>query len=105
MTTSSRRATLQAFLAEAPNDPENHYALAMDHASAGDDHGAVERFRAMMRDFPDYVPAYQQAAMALLRLRQPAEARDVLQAGIGRARQTRNQHAAEEMQGLLDTLE
>lgn len=105
MPTSSRREMLLALLDETPDDPELHYALAMEHASSGDDAGAVERFRDMMRDLPDYVPAYQQAALALLRLDRTPEAREVLQTGIVRARKTGNQHAAQEMQELLETLE
>lgn len=101
----SRKEQLEELLALVPDDPELHYSLAMEEVSAGDDAAAVKRFQAMLTAMPDYAPAYHQAGLALARLGRHEEARAVLQRGIGVARQIGNPHAAEEMQGLLATLE
>ena len=42
---NSRRQKIEEMLAAEPNDPELHYMLAMEHASAGDDEGAVHGSR------------------------------------------------------------
>ncbi|HXG12223.1 MAG TPA: tetratricopeptide repeat protein [Gemmataceae bacterium] len=100
----TRKEQLEELLALEPNDPELHYALAMEHVSAGDDEEAVRRFRELFAAAPDYAPAYHQAGLALVRLGRPQEAREVLTRGIGVARKIGNAHAADEMQGLLQTL-
>jgi Flp pilus assembly protein TadD len=104
MPSKSRKELLEEMLAEAPDDTELRYALAMEHVSTGDDEGAVSCFRETFARAPDYAPAYHQAGLALARLGQTAEAHEVLARGIAAARKSGNAHAAEEMQGFLDTL-
>jgi Flp pilus assembly protein TadD len=100
----SRKEQLEELLALEPNDPELHYALAMEYVSAGDDEGAVRRFREMFTTMPAFVPAYHQAGLALVRQGRMDEAREVLAQGIRVARTNANPHAADEMEGLLDSL-
>lgn len=100
----SRKEMLEELLLDAPDDPELHYALAMEHVSAGDDAGAVSRFQEMFTCTPAFAPAYHHAGLALVRLNRVSEAREVLQRGITVARNSGNAHAAEEMQGLLASL-
>jgi cytochrome c-type biogenesis protein CcmH/NrfG len=102
--TKTRKEQLQAMLAEDPNDPFLRYGLAMEHVSEGADAEAVRCFQEMFQLTPDYVPAYHQAAQALVRLDRRTEADEVLRRGIGVARQQGDLHAAEEMQGLLANL-
>lgn len=104
MADKTRRQQIEEMLAEDPNDPFLRYGLAMDHVSAGDDEGAVRCFRDLIAVAADYVPAYHQAGQALLRLGRADEARGILRQGIAAARQQGNFHAAEEMQGLLDSM-
>ncbi len=104
MADAMRRQRLEEMLAETPDDAFLHYALAMEHVSAGDDEEAVHRFHRMFEVVPDYVAAYQQAGQALVRLGRPAEAQDALRQGIAVARRQGDQHAAEEMSGLLESL-
>jgi Flp pilus assembly protein TadD len=101
----SRREQLEEMLAGQPHDPELLYMVAMEHASAGDDEGAVRSFRELFEVAPDYAPAYHMAGRALHRLGRMAEARDVLRRGIPIAEKIGNAHAAGEMQELLDNLE
>ena len=105
MTVNSRKEKLEALLAEAPNDPELRYMLAMEYASAGDDEGAIRCFRAVLERAPAYAPAYHQGGRALHRLGRIAEARALLERGIPVALQQGNSHAAGEMQDLLDNLD
>jgi Flp pilus assembly protein TadD len=100
----SRKDRLQEMLALEPNDPELRYALAMEEVSAGTDEEAVRCLRELIEVAPDYVPAYQQAGQALVRLARPEEARQLWTQGICAARQKGNTHAADEMQGMLDNL-
>lgn len=105
MTGSTRQQQLEAMLADEPNDPFLRYGLAMEYVSAGNDAGAVQRFEELFAVTPDYVPAYLQAGQALLRLNQIGEASAVLRRGIAQAQRQGNQHALEEMQGLLSSLD
>ena len=101
----SRLEQIQEMLANDPNDAFLRYGLAMEHASEGNDEEAVRCFRGMIQDLPDYVPAYQQAAQALVRLNRVDEARDAFRRGITVAGQKGDRHAGDEMQGMLDELE
>jgi Flp pilus assembly protein TadD len=105
MTTPSRIARLEQMLADEPNDPELRYALAMEHVSAGDDGQAVRCFRELLERSPDHAPAYHQAGRALDRLGRTDEARETLRQGVAVARRRGDEHAAGEMQGLLDNLD
>ncbi len=101
----SRKAQVEAMLAEDPDNSTLRYALAMEHAAAGDDPAAVREYREIMRRDGDYVPAYLQAGRALIRLGDDDDARAVLRSGITVARRVGNEHAAGEMQGFLESLE
>jgi Flp pilus assembly protein TadD len=105
MAGKTRKEQLEEMLAEDPNDPFLRYGLAMEHVSAGDDEQAVRHFRELLTVDANYVPAYQQAGQALVRLGRPEEARDVLRRGIAVAQKQGNPHAGEEMQGLLASLD
>ena len=105
MSTKSKREQIEAMLVEEPNDPELRYMLAMDHASAGDDAGAVRCFEELIQVAPNYPPAYHMAGRALQRLNRIAEARALLARGIPIAQKSGDHHAAGEMSELLQTME
>ncbi len=105
MTTKTRRQQIEEMLADMPNDAELHYMLAMEHVSTGDDAGAVRCFEALLAVAPEYPPAYHQAGRALHRLGKTVEARLMLQRGIPIALRRGQEHAAGEMQELLNNLE
>src|SRR5262245_19917592 len=105
MAAKSRKQQIEEMLADTPDDPELHYMLAMEHTSAGDDVGAVGCFLKLLGVAPDYAPAYHQAGRALHRLGRITEARTILQRGIPIALNKGNDHAAGEMQELLNNLE
>jgi cytochrome c-type biogenesis protein CcmH/NrfG len=105
MTAKTRRQQLEEMLAEQPDDIELRYMLGMEHASAGDDEGAVRCFAELLRLDPSYPPAYHQAGRALVRLNRVGEAQEVLRRGVAAAQARGDLHAAGEMQGLLESLE
>lgn len=103
--TKSRKQQLEEMLETEPHDAELRYMLAMEHASGGDDEGAVRCFEELVAVAPDYPPAYHQAGRALTRLNRISEARTVLQKGIPVALKKGDTHAAGEMEELLNSLE
>jgi len=105
MATKTRKQMLEGMLADQPDDPELHYMLAMEYASAGDDAEAVRRFEKLLAVAPSHVAAYHQGGRALQRLDRIAEARAWLTRGMDLALKQNNEHAAGEMQQLLEILE
>jgi cytochrome c-type biogenesis protein CcmH/NrfG len=88
-------------------DPANafaRYGLAMEYASQGNPQAALEAFTTLIGHNPDYVPAYQMSAQTLAKQGRTEEALTRLHEGITAANRTGNQHAASEMQTMLDDL-
>jgi Tfp pilus assembly protein PilF len=104
MSARSRKQQIEEMLALAPNDAELRYFLAMEYVSAGQDEEAVRRLEEVVNSEPGYVPAYQQAGQALIRLGRDDEARAMLRAGIAAATRRGDSHAAAEMTGFLDSI-
>ena len=99
-----RVAMLKELLAENPADAFARYGLAMEYSKIGQCDAALAEFRTIVEKNPDYVPAYQMAGQMLHEAERPDEARQWLQNGLAAARRTGNQHAASEIQGLLDLI-
>jgi Tfp pilus assembly protein PilF len=102
---TSRLAQIEAMLADEPNDPELRYMRSMELVSLGDDAAAAQAFRELIDVAPEYPPAYHMGARTLQRLGQLSEARMLLERGIPLALRLGNEHAAGEMQGLLESLD
>jgi Flp pilus assembly protein TadD len=105
MTAPSRLASIDAMLADEPNDPELRYMRAMELVSLGDDTAAAQAFRDLIAIAPEYPPAYHMGGRTLQRLGRLGEARSLLEQGIPIALRIGNEHAAGEMQGLLESLD
>jgi predicted Zn-dependent protease len=99
-----RIAALTELLAANPSDAFARYGLAMEYSKAGDVAGALAQYNTLLRGNPDYVPAYQMAGQMLMSAGRIEEARKMFEDGIAAARHSGNQHAASEMQGMLDTM-
>jgi len=100
----TRKQQLEELLELDPDDSFVRYGLAMEHAGAGQDAEAVAFLDELLRRDPDYVPAYLQAGRALIRLGEDERARGVLRRGIAAAQKARDDHAAGEMAGFLESL-
>jgi predicted Zn-dependent protease len=102
---SGRRRMMEESLAADPHDTFLRYGLAMLCLREGDLTEGRERLRALIADHPtDQVAAHQQLAQSYLESEQCEEAQRVLEAGIALALKVGDQHAAMEMQGLLETM-
>ncbi len=99
-----RIAALKELLAENPNDAFARYGLAMEYSKAGKTDDALAEFTAIITNNADYTPAYQMAGQMLMTAGRIDEARKMFQDGIASAQRTGNQHAASEMQGMLDVI-
>ena len=99
-----RIAALKELLAESPTDAFARYGLAMEYSKAGDTAAALAEFNTILQHNPGYVPAYQMAGQMLMSAGRTDEARKLLEGGIASARRSGNQHAASEMQGMLDVM-
>jgi cytochrome c-type biogenesis protein CcmH/NrfG len=100
----TRRQMLEEFVAKKPDDAFSRYGLALECMNTGDASAADTHFRALLEHNADYIPAYLMYAQLLARESRPAEAKQVLTAGIAAAAKKGDQHASSEMQTLLQEL-
>ena len=100
----TRRQVLEEFVAKAPGDAFSRYGLAMECMSSGDPAAALSNFGLLLEKHPDYIPAYLMYGQLLVRESRADEARTILSAGIAAALQKGDQHAASEMEALLNEL-
>ncbi len=101
---STRLAEIQSFVEMAPTDPFPLYGLAMEYRATGEPAEARRTFARLAERFPDYVPQYLMHAKLLIEQADRPAAREVLTAGIAKARAARNHHALGELQAELDGL-
>src|SRR5690242_12862194 len=102
--TPSRRARIEAMLADDPQDAFLRYSLAMELGKEGEHDRNLELLRGLQADQPPYVPAFFMAGQQLAQLNRLNEARAVLRDGIEKARQAGDAHAAGEMSEFLASL-
>ena len=99
----SRRIKLEEMLAADPNDSFLNYAYALELVKE-DRAAGLQRLADMNDRFPDHVPAYFRHGQLLAESGDEAAARKVLQAGIQTARRVGDDHAAAEMNELVESL-
>jgi Flp pilus assembly protein TadD len=104
MADKTRKQQLEEMLKDDPADSFLRYALAMEMVSGGNDTDAVTQFQMLFEADPNYVAAYHQCGLALVRLGRLQEARGTIRQGITVAGQQGNQHAVEEMGVLLESI-
>lgn len=102
--TADRLAKLQAFLDADPTDTFSLYAIALEHASAGNLAAAADSFDRLLTLAPDHIAGYQQAAKVLIAMNHIGRARRTLTAGITRADNAGQFHARDMMRQMLSTL-
>ena len=100
----TRRQMLEEFAATHPDDAFARYGLALECSKTGDHDAAIEHFRKLLAEHPDYVAGYQQLGQLLARLARSEEAKQVFTAGIGVAQRVGNEHARSEMEAALGEL-
>ncbi len=103
---SQRRVKLEASLQADPDDTFLRYGLALQCLRDGDVEEGRSRLKALIADHPeDEIAAYQQLGQSYAETEEAAEAVVVLRLGIAKALAKGDQHAAAEMEGLLDSLD
>lgn len=100
----SRRAKIEAMLAEEPGDTFLRYSLAMELQKEGDFDESLARFDELMQETPPHVPSFFMAAKLLVQLQRIEDARSALRTGIDQARIQGDDHAASEMSEFLMAL-
>ena len=101
---ASRMAELERLLAAEPDDAFLNFALAMELAKIGRIEEAVARFERAIELDADYCAAYYQKAKALLQANQTDQARRAIADGIAVAQRTGDNHTAEKLREMLQTL-
>ena len=101
---ANRLEMLRSMLAQNPRDSFLRYGLAMECRNSGDLEGAINEFRSLMADDPDYVPAYFHGGQTLERAGRLDEAREVYLSGLEAASRKGDAHARGEIQAALDML-
>jgi Flp pilus assembly protein TadD len=104
MSTTSRLEALRAMAEKKPDDAMIQYGLGIEYRKAGDNAGAAEAFRNVVRLNPDYTAAYQELGSVLAEAGERAEARRVLQDGIATADRTGAWKPRDHMRRLLEGL-
>ncbi len=102
---SARLELLREMHQKDPKDGFVAYGLAMELAknpATADE--AVLTFRKLLGEVPDYLPAYLQFGMLLVRRGEDADARQVYAQGIELARKEGDQHTQSELEAALDLL-
>jgi tetratricopeptide (TPR) repeat protein len=102
---TSRIETLRKFIEDDPTDPFAHYAIAIEYVSMNDHAAAIDALEHIIRQFPSYVPAYQQLGILLHQAGNNGKARGILERGIVAAGKAGEHHAQSEMQDLLDEID
>ncbi len=100
----TRRAKIEAMLADEPHDPFLRYSLALELEKEGDAEASLKLLRELTTDDPPHVPAFFMAAQGLARRDEVSAARTFLREGIEQARRQGDSHAAGEMSEFLQSL-
>lgn len=95
---------LKQYIQEDPLDSFSRYALALELAEEDPDK-AVTLLLALIKDSPDYVPTYYQAAALLLDQNRIEETKIVVAQGIKKAAQQNDHKTIKELKQLQDDLD
>jgi predicted Zn-dependent protease len=98
-------ANLKEILKQDPKNAFARYGLAMEYGGRGETETALAEFARLLEDHPDYTAAYFMAAQVLAKAGRAADAKQKLVDGMACAKRTGNQHAAREMQAMLQEME
>lgn len=103
MHTSERISQLHQLLKEDPEDPFLHYALCLELKKAGSAEAGTG-FETLLNVFPEYLPAYYQAALFMAETGKLERATMVAQSGVLLAQSMNELHTLSELKGLLQNI-
>ncbi|MFO0814452.1 MAG: tetratricopeptide repeat protein [Gemmatales bacterium] len=101
---STRKEQLLKLLAAEPTDAFLRYGLAKELEAEGDRDGAILQLEQVLRENPEYVPAFLQVGQLLIQAERLDEARDRLRMGMQTAFKQADHHAYQEMEGILGSI-
>ncbi len=102
---TGRVEQIRRLLEQEPNDPFLLYALAHEHAQAGELEESVRLFDQTLSADPTYCYAYYHKARSLMEMGRRDEANESARAGLKRAHAIGDHQAAGELQALLEEFE
>ncbi len=102
---SDKLQRLLEFVEKSPDSPFPRYALAMECRNRGMHEKALENFRTLVLQHPDYTATYLQFGLALIEFGEAEQAAEILRTGIEIAGKNGDQHARDELSGALRQLE
>lgn len=95
----SRKAQILQMLEAAPQDAFLRFALAKEWEKEGNDPAALNIYRSLVNDQPDYVGTYYHLGKTLERMDRPREAWTVYSRGMEVTRRLNEDHAMRELAG------
>lgn len=95
---------LEQFILEDSTDSFSRYALALELADDDQDRSVV-LLLALIKDHPEYVPSYYQAAALLMEQNRIEETKIVVAQGIQMAAKQNDHKAIKELRQLQDELD
>jgi Tfp pilus assembly protein PilF len=102
---SLRIDQLIQFIKDDPEDPFNHYALALEYCKTNE-RRALEIFEQLLKSHPQYIPVYYQLAGLYSRFGEMDKAVQTFRDGIVIARQQGDHKTVRELDaGLLELLD
>jgi predicted Zn-dependent protease len=97
---TERLQQLQAYLAEEPDNPFLHYAVALEYRRTEPSRAEALMDEVVVR-FPNYLPALQTAALWKSEAGRLSEATGLLQKAVALAHKVGDAAALRELEGLL----
>jgi tetratricopeptide (TPR) repeat protein len=92
---------LKQFAEDEPDDPFNHYALALEYLKT-DPTEAIRLFERLSESHPHYLPTYYPYAQLLIERKETEKAESIFQKGIGMARGSKEQKTLREILALYN---
>ena len=92
------------FLNQQPKDNFLRHALAMEYVKLGEERKAQDLLLAVLTDSPDYIGSYYHFAKSLERMGQKEQAIEWYEKGMAAAKQAKDNHAYNELQGAYEDL-
>jgi len=96
--------SLRSYIKEDPAEPFNRYALALELAHDEMDE-AISILLELLKDTPNYIPTYYQAASLLIEQNRIEEAKIVLERGVIMCRQSNEHKTLRELKSLAEELD
>ena len=95
---------LQSYIKEDPDEPFNHYALALELIK-DEPSQACQILMELVKHKPDYLPAYYQLALLLIDENRIEEAKIILDNGILLGRKQNDHKTIRELKALAEELD